>query len=144
MKPSSDVFFRPVGRLVARGHTDLHLHAILEPSWDIFGYLGAILERSWPILAQLAHFGAILEQFWRFLGPFCVSWGLLGSVLAYFGAILGHLVTILGYLGPSWGYLGAVLGYLEPSWAILGASWDQERFRNPRPKITVPRFTDLD
>ena len=34
--------------------------------------------------------------------------------------------------------------YLKPSWAILGASWDQERFRNPRPAMPVPLRKDLD
>ena len=73
------------------------------------------------------------------------------ACLELFGAILEPILepswpawAILGSSGPSWGYLGAVLGYLGPSWAILGASWDQERFRNHRPKITVPRFKDLD
>ena len=101
--------------------------AHLGPTCPSCGYLGP----SW------SNFGAS----W---GHLCVSWGLLGSVLAYFGAILGHLRTILGYLGPSWGYLEAVLGYLGPSWAVLGASWVQERFRNPRPDLPVPGFTDLD
>ena len=133
--------------------TNILLH--LGPSW---GHLGTVMGHLW---LSWSNFGAILAHLgptcpsWGYLGPswsnfgaswghLCVSWGLLGSVLAYSGAILDHLRTILGDLMPSWGYLGAVLGYLGPSWAILGASWDQERFRNPRPKITVPRLKDLD
>ena len=61
-----------------------------------------MLERSWPILAQLAHFGAILEEFWRFLGPFmCI----LGSSWERLGLFWAHL-------GPSWDHLrlfGAIL-----------------------------------
>ena len=65
-----------------------HLEVILEPSWDIFGYLGAILERSWPNLPILGLSWTILEQFWRFLGPFmCI----LGSSWERLGLFWGHL-----------------------------------------------------
>ena len=110
------------------------------PSWNRHGTSLAILEQFWsdlgPSWPNLPILGLSWSNFGASWGHLCVSWGLLGSVLAYSGAIL----TILGDLMPSWGYLGAILGYLGPSWAILGASWDQERFRNPRPKITVPRL----
>ena len=73
--------------------------AILGPPWDILGHLdrfsgfvGTILEQSWPILAQLAP-----------------SWEPFGPTEAYpgvFEAILGHLEGSLGLfeaiLGLSW------------------------------------------
>ena len=37
------------------------------------------------------------------------------------------------------GFQEAILGYLRPSWAILERSWDQELFRNLRPKNPVAR-----
>ena len=80
------------------------------------------------------------------LGCLRPSWAILGASGACFGppwGYLGLLEAILdhfgGILGPFLGQLGAILGYLRQSWAILGASWDQELFRNLRPKITVAR-----
>ena len=92
---------------------------------------GAFLGPSWPISSS---FGSLFGPSWGHLGPCKGILGHLGAILEPSWAILGHLGAILG---PSWAILG-------PSWAILGASWDQERFRNPRPKIAVPRIKDLD
>ena len=51
---------------------------IFEPSWTILGFVGANLEQSWLILAQLAS-----------------SWGSLGTLLGHLRAILDHLKIIL-------------------------------------------------
>ena len=87
-----------------------------EPS---LGHLGTIIGHLWP---SWSNFGASPTcPSWGYLGPSWsnLSWGILGSISVHFGAILGHLRT------------------------VLGASWDQELFRNPRPKMPVPHLRHL-
>ena len=48
----------------------------------------------------------------------CVSWGIIVSVLASCGAILGHLRTIFGLFQ---GQIGVILGLL--SWGRFGQFW---------------------